>query len=455
MSAIAIVLAAMGHHVSGSDLREQPVLDRLRAAGVEVHVGHDRRHVEACDAVTVVDGHPGRATSSARHAREPGHPGAAPGRHAGRDLRPGAHRRRRRHPRQDHHHVDARADPGRGRAAPAFIIGGDVNEIGTGAAVGPSGECSSSRPTRATAPSSSCRRTSPWSPTSSPTTSTTTARSSALRRRLRPVPRRSIAGPTVVVRRRRRRCRDLGRTRHGAAHLRAARRRPTTRIVDVDGPSGGSFALRRRARRRRGSGRIGRAPCPACTTPATPPPRWPWRSSSARRSTPSPRRSPASAAWPAASTSGATATASRSSTTTPTCRAEIAAVLAGGPPQRRRLATRRVAVFQPHRYSRIAELCRRLRRRLRRRRRGRAHRHLPVRHDADPRRHRPARRQRRARRPPALPASCGCPGATTWSSFLAGEVGPGDVCISMGCGDVATLPEELLARPGPAAAACP
>ena len=34
MSAIAIALAEMGHTVSGSDLREQPVLDRVRAAGV-------------------------------------------------------------------------------------------------------------------------------------------------------------------------------------------------------------------------------------------------------------------------------------------------------------------------------------------------------------------------------------------------------------------------------------
>ena len=31
-------------------------------------------------------------------------------------------------------------------------------------------------------------------------------------------------------------------------------------------------------------------------------------------------------------------------------------------------------------------------------------------------------------------------------SFLAGEVGEGDVCISMGCGDIATLPDEVLAR---------
>ena len=31
-------------------------------------------------------------------------------------------------------------------------------------------------------------------------------------------------------------------------------------------------------------------------------------------------------------------------------------------------------------------------------------------------------------------------------SFLAGEVGRGDVCISMGCGDIATLPEEVMVR---------
>jgi UDP-N-acetylmuramate--alanine ligase len=52
MSAIAIVLAEMGHHVSGSDIRERPVLERVRAAGVDVHVGHDRRHVAGCSAVT-------------------------------------------------------------------------------------------------------------------------------------------------------------------------------------------------------------------------------------------------------------------------------------------------------------------------------------------------------------------------------------------------------------------
>jgi UDP-N-acetylmuramate--alanine ligase len=52
MSAIAIVLAEMGHVVSGSDIRERPILDRLRAGGVAVHVGHLRSTVDGCDAVT-------------------------------------------------------------------------------------------------------------------------------------------------------------------------------------------------------------------------------------------------------------------------------------------------------------------------------------------------------------------------------------------------------------------
>ena len=52
MSAIALALCQMGHHVSGSDLRERPVLERLRAEGVSVHVGHHRSHVLGCDAVT-------------------------------------------------------------------------------------------------------------------------------------------------------------------------------------------------------------------------------------------------------------------------------------------------------------------------------------------------------------------------------------------------------------------
>ncbi|HEV2760166.1 MAG TPA: UDP-N-acetylmuramate--L-alanine ligase [Acidimicrobiales bacterium] len=45
MSAIAEVLVAMGHRVSGSDLRPSAVLDRLRGLGVAASVGHDGAHV--------------------------------------------------------------------------------------------------------------------------------------------------------------------------------------------------------------------------------------------------------------------------------------------------------------------------------------------------------------------------------------------------------------------------
>ena len=53
MGAIASVLAAMGHRVSGSDLKESAPLERLRAQGVTVHVGHDAAHVGEVDAVAV------------------------------------------------------------------------------------------------------------------------------------------------------------------------------------------------------------------------------------------------------------------------------------------------------------------------------------------------------------------------------------------------------------------
>jgi UDP-N-acetylmuramate--alanine ligase len=52
MSAIALVLRAMGHTVSGSDLRESPVAARLRSQGIEVAVGHRAENVGEVDAVT-------------------------------------------------------------------------------------------------------------------------------------------------------------------------------------------------------------------------------------------------------------------------------------------------------------------------------------------------------------------------------------------------------------------
>ena len=49
MSAIATVLAAMGHQVSGSDLKDSAGLERLRARGIGVTVGHDAANVGDVD----------------------------------------------------------------------------------------------------------------------------------------------------------------------------------------------------------------------------------------------------------------------------------------------------------------------------------------------------------------------------------------------------------------------
>ncbi|HET7489099.1 MAG TPA: UDP-N-acetylmuramate--L-alanine ligase [Acidimicrobiales bacterium] len=53
MSAIATVLAAMGHRVTGSDLKSSPSLERLRPLGVGISVGHRAENVGDAEVVTV------------------------------------------------------------------------------------------------------------------------------------------------------------------------------------------------------------------------------------------------------------------------------------------------------------------------------------------------------------------------------------------------------------------
>ncbi len=53
MSAIATVLAAMGHEVTGSDIAPSPVLERLTEVGVVTSVGHDPALATAADLVAV------------------------------------------------------------------------------------------------------------------------------------------------------------------------------------------------------------------------------------------------------------------------------------------------------------------------------------------------------------------------------------------------------------------
>jgi UDP-N-acetylmuramate--alanine ligase len=53
MSAIATVLVAMGHRVTGSDLNDSVVVARIRSLGVDVKVGHDAANVGNAEVVTV------------------------------------------------------------------------------------------------------------------------------------------------------------------------------------------------------------------------------------------------------------------------------------------------------------------------------------------------------------------------------------------------------------------
>ncbi|MGH9164740.1 MAG: UDP-N-acetylmuramate--L-alanine ligase [Acidimicrobiales bacterium] len=133
MSAIATVLAGMGHQVSGSDLKATPNLDRLRAVGVQVTVGHRSQNLGGAEAVTF---------STAVPASNPelvaaGERGVPALRRAEMLAAIAATRRT----------VAVAGTHGKTTTSsmlalvlreaglrPSFLIGGDLNEIGTGAA---------------------------------------------------------------------------------------------------------------------------------------------------------------------------------------------------------------------------------------------------------------------------------------------------------------------------------
>jgi len=132
MSALALVLAEMGHRVSGSDLREVPVLDRLRSAGVEVHIGHDRGLVQGCDAVTYSTAIPDRNVELAA-SREAGIPTL----HRAGMLASICARARSVGVAGTHGKTTTSSMLMLALSAagfrPSFVIGGDVTDIGTGA----------------------------------------------------------------------------------------------------------------------------------------------------------------------------------------------------------------------------------------------------------------------------------------------------------------------------------
>jgi len=133
MSAIAEILRTLGHTVSGSDLKDGPALERLRAAGVDVAVGHDAAHVGDAELVTISTAIPA-GNVEVVEARRRGVPVV---RRA--DVLAALCRLR--------HTVAVAGTHGKtttssmlalilvdaGRA-PSFLIGGEINEVGSGAA---------------------------------------------------------------------------------------------------------------------------------------------------------------------------------------------------------------------------------------------------------------------------------------------------------------------------------
>lgn len=69
MSGIAELLVTLGYDVSGSDMSESMAMDRLRAVGAHVMVGHDARHVGRPDVVVVSSAVPGDNPELAEAAR--------------------------------------------------------------------------------------------------------------------------------------------------------------------------------------------------------------------------------------------------------------------------------------------------------------------------------------------------------------------------------------------------
>ena len=110
MSAIAKVLAGMGHVVSGSDQRGGSTLDRLEDFGIAIHTGHHPEVARTADLVVASSAVPDQDPELVAAAERRG-AGMAPSRPPCRSHRGDHHDRGHRHTREDD---DDRA-PGRRR----------------------------------------------------------------------------------------------------------------------------------------------------------------------------------------------------------------------------------------------------------------------------------------------------------------------------------------------------
>src|SRR5699024_12127655 len=73
MSAIARVLLEMGYRVTGSDVAENKLIQRLAALGAEIHIGHQAVLVEGADRVVYSSSIP-EENVELKAAREKGMP---------------------------------------------------------------------------------------------------------------------------------------------------------------------------------------------------------------------------------------------------------------------------------------------------------------------------------------------------------------------------------------------
>ena len=132
MGAIASVLLAMGHRVTGSDLRDSPMVARLRAEGVPVAIGHDERNLGDAALVAISsairDSNPEVRAALSRGIPVVRRSEVLPAISARRSTIAvaGTHGKTTTSSMLALVLVEAGLNP-------SFIIGGDVNEIGTGA----------------------------------------------------------------------------------------------------------------------------------------------------------------------------------------------------------------------------------------------------------------------------------------------------------------------------------
>lgn len=132
MGAIASVLHRMGHHVTGSDLKDGPVAERLRADGIEITIGHDAANVGDAELVAISTAIP-EHNVEVKEARARGLDVLRRG-----DILPAIAAARRTIAVAGTHGKTTTSSMlalvlVEAELRPSFIIGGDVNEIGSGA----------------------------------------------------------------------------------------------------------------------------------------------------------------------------------------------------------------------------------------------------------------------------------------------------------------------------------